>query len=160
MAKPYDPLDFDTWPPEQKEFAGRVVTGLANGDAKPLAEYIRAGHYLEPVMAAEIADMIEGAEDAWFHFKLKARRRGQRGWSEVIEAHDRKMAVGVFVETRLRGLPRGAYAQVVFEAGEKFELGATAVAEALAYVRQYIAEADVAPGYDLLEELSAFYSAR
>ncbi len=155
----YDPLKYETWPEEQKDFAGRVWRGLLDGDLAPLAEYLRAGHYLDQEQATILADMIEQREESLFHIEVKARRRGQRTWTALSDSHEEKMLIGVYVEEQLRSAPKGQYDAVIKEAAEKkFKVGTTRVKDCLAYMRKTMAEAETAPGLDTWEVYRKFYS--
>ena len=135
VADDYDPLKYETWPEDQKAFAGRVVFGLRDGDIKPLADYIRAGHYLEPTMAHEIADALEGKDSGYYHLVSKGRRPNQQGWTKSIQSSDRMSEIGVWVATALRDAPRGASSGIHLEAQTKFKASRTVVLDALRHVR-------------------------
>lgn len=139
MGRKYDPVDYETWPEEQKAFLGRVWRGLHDGDLQPLADYIRAGHYLDAPVALEIADAIEGADVGFYHIVAKGRFPGQLGLTASSDQHDRKMAVGVFMEKRLRELGRGGYEAALEEAKGKFGISSSAtVTKALRYARDHV----------------------
>lgn len=155
----YDPLKYETWPDEQKDFAGRVWRGLLDGDLAPLAKYLRAGHHLDQEQSDILAGMIEHDEDALFHIRVKGRKQGQRPWTALIDSHEEKMLIGVYVEEQLRSAPKGQYDAVIKEAAEKkFKVGTTRVKDCLAYMRKTMAEADTAPGLDTWEVYRKFYS--
>ncbi|MFB0875326.1 MULTISPECIES: hypothetical protein [unclassified Sphingobium] len=155
----YDPTQYETWPQEQKDFAGKVADGLANGDMKPLAAYIRAGHYLEPALAAEIADMLDSNE-GYTPFRLQAIGRSNRpgGWKQWSEQHHRMEVMGIWVEREIRRSPRGAYAGIIEDACEIFQVGKTSVTKAHKLIREQLDSATSAPGFDLFAHLINLYS--
>jgi hypothetical protein len=137
-ALAYDPLDYETWPEDQKDFAGTVWRGLHDGDLRPLAAYLRAGHYIDPGLAREIADAIEDVEGGWFKIVAvgKGGRTGPKGLTFDGERNDRKTMIGVWVEKNLRECPRGASAGIYLDAQERFQASRTVVLGALRHVRR------------------------
>ena len=147
MSRAYDPIDYETWPAEQQEFAGRVWRGLHDGDLQPLADYLRAGHYIEPALANEIADAIEQKDVGYFHLKTKGRQPGQVGMTALSDRHRGKMAIGVFMETRIRAIGRGGYASAEQETMDYFGItSSSTVAKALSYARAYVGRSKFAHG--------------
>jgi hypothetical protein len=156
---PFDPLDYETWPEEQQAFAGRVWRGLHDGDLAPLAAYLRAGHYIEPALAKDIADSIEGAEDCGpYRIVAVGRRRGERGMSDAWERHDRKMRIGFFVEDRIRKASAGEFDAIVAEAMAKFGIKQTSVTSSLKYLRDHLNQGVVKTDIDPFELRRPLYS--
>jgi len=154
----YDPLDPETWPEEQRAFAGEVWRGLHDGDLKPLASYLRAGHQLDSALAVEIADAIDCQDVGTFHVVAKGRGRGQRGLTQIFRDHDRKMQIGVFMEDRISRYGKGGYDAALTETFEAFGIASSATVEkARKYVRQYIDKTPFVPGRDPWEVLKAVY---
>lgn len=147
-SRAYDPVDYDTWPDEQKDFAGRVWNGLHNGNLQPLADYLRAGHYIEPALGREIAEAIEGVDAGFYHIVTKGRERGQRGWDASWAAHDKKMRVGMLAEKLVREYGPGGFDAAIAEVRrrEKFAPKSSWPAEALSYARDFLKRADALPG--------------
>ena len=159
MGEGYDPLKYETWPEEVRDFAGDVVGALRDGDLTLLARYIREGHYLEPVMAKEIADMLD-SDEGYTPFRVEAVKRTKRpgGWSKWSEDRFRRMQIGVWVEAEIRTAPRGAYDGIITEACEKFGVSPTTVTNAHRSVRSDLKKSVVKPGFDLFAHYKDIYS--
>jgi hypothetical protein len=154
----YDPLNYDTWPEEQQDFLSRVFEGFGDGDLMPLADYLRAGHYIPQFVGEALADAIERKEWGFFHIVPKGRERGQLGRTAFRENHDRKMKIGVYLEDRLRTYGQGSYAAALDETLAKFDIKSSAtVAKAHKYLRAHIESANTAEGFDLFEHLKDLY---
>jgi hypothetical protein len=88
-------------------------------------------------LAFEIAAMIEGESWCFYHFgKLKAHKK--KGWSRSISDFDTRMKIGVFMERELKASGRGAYAGVVLDAQNKFNVSERTAATCLRFVKDYL----------------------
>lgn len=157
MTAAYDPTNYETWPEEQKDFAGRVWRGLQDGNLQPLADYLRAGHYIDRVLAKEIADAIEGGGNGLFRIVPKGRRPGQRGFTAITESHDSKLEVGVWMESRIREFGRGGYEAALEDTKARFGLGKRTIEKAHKYLREYLTNVSTKPGYDAWKLTCLFY---
>ena len=115
MTKPYDPIDYDTWPESQKDFAGEVWRGLHDGNLAPLAAYLRAGHQLDKTLADDLASAIDGKDVAGVRIKA-SRPRGKPKMSASIDAHRFRMEVGLYIERRIRELGPSGYEAAIADA--------------------------------------------
>lgn len=128
----YDPTDPRTWPNWQLDFSYRVITDLYDGKTQSLAEYIRAGLYLDRTMAIEVADMLDSKEGLT-PCQLKAVRRTKdpRGFREREAEQVRRAEIGAWVDAEIRNSPRGAFVGILEEACERFGVKKTTVTDAL-----------------------------
>lgn len=157
---PYNPIDYETWPDEQKDFAGRVWRGLHDGDLRPLAQYLRAGHYIDPSLGGEIADAIERKPLGSFHIIAVGRHPGQKGMTAAVDARDQKMRIGVFMEHCIREAGKGGYESAMASTREKYSVSKSTVTKAHRFVRDHLEGKDGgwrSPEYDAWEFLRAFY---
>ncbi|GAB5350753.1 hypothetical protein [Qipengyuania sp. 483] len=141
---------FSDWSDPQQKAMGRVAAGLVEGDLTPLADYFRSGFTeIESALAKELADMIDG-EEAYTPYRLEAiaRRKGYQGWSNSLNAHDRKMEIGVFMKARVEEIGRGGYESASSETMAKFDVSARTVASSYSYVKSYLERAECRPGWD------------
>jgi hypothetical protein len=159
--QPYDLFDYETWPDEQKDFVGRVRNGLGDGNLQPLADYLRAGHYIFPNLASVIADYIEG-KDVPFRIITKGAKPGQKGMKKTIAEDHRNMRIGVFMEAQVRQNGKGGYEAALSTTRKRFapagkeELGKATVEKHHKRVRDQI-KAGSFPGYDLFDVLLENY---
>ena len=151
----YDPLDRATWPVEQLSFALEVWQALYDGNMKPLAAYLRAGHCIDPLLASAIADTIE-----------QQRKPGQRGLTQLFMEHARKMQIAVFMEERLSHYGKGGYEAALKDTCSEFNIGSGAtVAKARKHLAEFMNSAPTAglPGredWELFQAVHRFYSTR
>jgi len=154
--------NYDDWSDDQKAAMGRVAGAIVDGDLQPLADYFRAGYLeIESSLALELADMIDDQE-GFTPFRLKAVGRSKRpgGWSTWMELHDRKMAIGVYIERELKRSPRGSYEGVIQDACDQFGVSDKTAERALSYVRKHMKNSVSVDGFDQLEHLWSRYSSR
>lgn len=146
-----NPID---WPVEDAILWIKAYKGLLDGDALPLAEYIRRGL---PV-AGEIADMIACAIDGGepmsdltkrsdYRFVLKGKA-GQKPHSHKVDSIVRKYKIGEFLQQKLAHGVKGGFDSYVLEAMEKFGRSRTVVLDSY---RHYLIDLDRVTG-----EINAF----
>lgn len=138
--QPYDAFDYKTWSEEQKDFVGRVREGLCDGDLQPLADYLRAGHYVFPNLATTIADAIEG-KDMPFRMYMKGTTRSPLNTTQRFEYDSKRLQIGVFAEKQMQHHGAGKTKVAIGEAMDRFDVRKTVVTEALAEVRKILDKA-------------------
>ena len=107
-AQPSNPLDQTTWSETQRSLIGPVFAGLLDGDLQPFADYLRAGLYVFPEMAATIADAIEG-KDVRFRITARGTKTSQQKWSVEAAAKYKINEIGVFFEDLVRRNGKGGF---------------------------------------------------
>lgn len=151
----YDPHDIKTWPKAAVDAHVRAQQGLVDGDLQPLADYIRAGHYMHPNLTVMIADAIEG-RDFPYHIKIVGRKKGQRRHAELAAIENRKMQIGVFMEDRIRANGRGGYESALEETREHFSVSKRTATEHHSYAKRFIGDAPT-PALDLFPYYRRMY---
>lgn len=138
--QPYDPFIFETWPEEQKDFVSSVQHGLLDGDLQPLADYLRAGHYVFPNLATTIADAIE-SRDMPFRIITKGVTRSPLNTTQRVAQEAQKWNIGVFAEVRARHHGKGKSKLAIGDAMKKFDVTQTVVTDARAAVLKILRDA-------------------
>jgi hypothetical protein len=122
-----------------------VANGLRTKALQPLGDYLRTGGLRESPegtvaiptwLARELADMIEGKPECWFHLVLKGRKRGEKGWAGEAKRRLRDAMIGRFVDRRMRELGRGSFETAWREACDKFNVKKPTVTAALRKFRE------------------------
>lgn len=160
MAEGFDPTNYDTWPEETKAAAGKVMGALMDGNIEPLVGYLRTDLPIHSGMRSVIANMLDGDSHELFRLVVKGQKRGQRKWTDIIDAHEQKMKMGVFVEAIIRKAGRGSHDAAVTDAMNKFRASHGTVTKAHKYLRDTLAKSHRAPGVsedDLFAYCLGFY---
>jgi hypothetical protein len=149
-------MDFETWPEGQKAFASRVMYGILDGDLQPLADYLRAGHYIHPRLAHVLIDVIEN-NDVPFQIVTVGARGGQPGMTKQLTESGMKMATGVFMEDRFRRFGRADSKNAARDAAAKFgvseRVAITARRELRELIRSYKGSPAEASFWENLKDL-------
>ncbi|MDB5582935.1 MAG: hypothetical protein JWR80_8111 [Bradyrhizobium sp.] len=154
--RPYDPFDYDTWPQAQKSFVGRVQHGLLDGDLQPLADYLRAGHYIFPNLATMIADAIEG-KDMPEILTMRRATRSPLNTTQRFELEARRTQIGVYTQARVNELGKGKTKVAIGEAMDKFQACKTEVTDARAIILKFLGESHPALRDQVWESLLRNY---
>lgn len=140
MSPDFDIEDWHSWPADLAILNSEVRLALEDGELRPLANYLRAGHPVDGQLRRSIADLIEG-RGLRFELRKKAKKRGQRLLSDDQTLHDLRMSIGIEFELRRRAGPNEKYESIVTDMVDESKCGGTEpmfrrtfVTEAHAYV--------------------------